>query len=126
MQQDTTTMTLSGTSAGLPESPAPEGDTEAQQEAAPVAPRPSYGYNKDGPPELTQGVLSLAVSGDGGLPLRLGRRDWNTRDSTDTPLAIEEWLALGLQGGPGHGGGQQSLEATDGGPLLRAEDWPCD
>jgi transposase len=43
-------------------------------------------------------LLSLGVSGDGGLPLRLGIRDGNTSDSTETPVAIEECLALGLQG----------------------------
>ena len=43
-------------------------------------------------------LLSLGVSGDGGLPLRLGLRDGNRRDSTETPVAIEECLALGLEG----------------------------
>ena len=43
-------------------------------------------------------LLSLGVSGDGGLPLRLGLRDGNTSDSVETPVAIEECLALGLQG----------------------------
>ena len=38
------------------------------------------------------------MRGDGGLPLRLGLRDGNTSDSTETPIAIEECLALGLQG----------------------------
>jgi transposase len=37
------------------------------------------------------------VSSDG-LPLRLGVRDGNTSDSTETPVAIEEWMALGLDG----------------------------
>ena len=32
------------------------------------------------------------------LPLRLGVRDGNTSDSTETPVAIEECLALGLEG----------------------------
>ena len=91
-------MTLYGAYAGLSESTIPKVDTEANQEATPVAPRPAYGYNKDGHPELKQVLLSLAVSGDGGLPLRLGLRDGNTSDSTDTPLAIGECLALGLQG----------------------------
>jgi transposase len=40
----------------------------------------------------------LGVSGDGGLPLRLGIRDGNTSDSTETPVALEECLALGLDG----------------------------
>lgn len=43
-------------------------------------------------------LLSLGVSGDGGLPLRVGIRDGNTSDSTETPVAIEECLALGLDG----------------------------
>ena len=66
IHQDTTTITLYGAYAGLSESTAPEVDTEANQEATPVAPRPASGYNKDGHP--------------------------------DTPFAIEECLALGLQG----------------------------
>ena len=33
-----------------------------------------------------------------GLPLRMGVRDGNTSDSTETPVAIEECLALGLDG----------------------------
>jgi hypothetical protein len=41
------------------------------------------------------------VRGDGGLPVRVGRRDGNTSDSTETPVAIEECLALGLEGGMG-------------------------
>jgi hypothetical protein len=42
--------------------------------------------------------LRLGGSGDGALPLRLGLRDGNTSDSPETPGAIEECLALGLQG----------------------------
>jgi hypothetical protein len=41
------------------------------------------------------------VSGAGGLPLRLGRRDGHTSDSTEQPVAIEACLALGLDGGLG-------------------------
>lgn len=41
--------------------------------------------------------MSLGVSSDG-LPLRLGVRDGHTRDSTDTPMALEECVALGLDG----------------------------
>jgi len=48
--------------------------------------------------DLKQVLLSLGVSGDGGIPLRLGVRDGNRRDSVETPLAIEECLALGLEG----------------------------
>jgi transposase len=42
-------------------------------------------------------LLSLGVSSDG-LPLRLGVRDGKTSDSTETPMAIEECVALGLDG----------------------------
>lgn len=98
IHQDTTTITLYGAYAGLPEPPTLDADAEADKEVAPVAPRPAHGYNKDGHPELKQVLLSLGVSGDGGLPLRLGLRDGNTSDSTETPIAIEECLALGLPG----------------------------
>ena len=43
-------------------------------------------------------LLSLGVSSDGGLPLRVGLRDGNRSDSVETPVAIEECLALGLDG----------------------------
>ncbi len=72
-----------------------------QGAAAPAGllpPRPAYGHNKDGLPDLKQVLLSLGVSSDGGLPLRMGVRDGNTSDSTETPVAIEECLALGLEG----------------------------
>jgi transposase len=62
------------------------------------APRPAYGHNKDGRGDLKQVLLSLGVSGDGGLPLRLGLRDGNRSDSVEVPQAIEERLALGLGG----------------------------
>src|SRR5215217_7020493 len=62
------------------------------------APRPAYGHSKDGRDDLKQVLLSLGVSGDGGLPLRMGLRDGNRSDSVETPLAIEECLALGLDG----------------------------
>jgi transposase len=64
----------------------------------PGAPRPAYGHSKDGRDDLKQGLLSLGVSGDGGVPLRLGMRDGNRSDSVETPMAIEECLALGLEG----------------------------
>jgi transposase len=64
----------------------------------PRAPRPAYGHSKDGRADLNQVLLSLGVSGDGGLPLRLGMRDGNTSDRVETPVAIAECLALGLQG----------------------------
>ena len=94
LHQDTTTITLYGAYKDL-SAPHPQ---ETAKEAAPVAPHPAHGYNKDGHPELKQVLLSLGVSGDSGLPLRLGLRDGNTSDSTETPVAIEECLALGLQG----------------------------
>src|SRR5262249_35874451 len=46
---------------------------------------------------VKQVLLSLGVSSEG-LPLRMGLRDGNTSDSTETPVAIEECLALGLEG----------------------------
>jgi len=36
-----------------------------------------------------------------GLPLRMGVRDGNTSDSTETPVAIDESLALRLDGARG-------------------------
>jgi transposase len=84
LQQDTTTIALYGAYEEEPE--------------APGAPRPTYGQSKDGRDDLTQVLLSLGVSGDGGLPLRVGIRDGNRRDSVETPLAIEGCLALGLEG----------------------------
>ena len=84
LQQDTTTILLYGAYADEPQSP--------------EAPHPAYGHSKDGRDDLTQVLLSLGVSGDGGLPLRVGLRDGNRSDSVETPLAIEECLALGLDG----------------------------
>ena len=43
-------------------------------------------------------LLSLGGSGDGGVPVRLGMRDGNRSDSVETPVAIEECLALGCEG----------------------------
>jgi hypothetical protein len=65
---------------------------------SPEAPRPPYGHSQDGRDDLKQVLLSLGVSGDGGVPLRVGLRDGNRSDSVETPLAIEECLALGLNG----------------------------
>src|ERR671929_728015 len=84
LHQDTTTIALYGAY-----------DDESE---APGAPRPTYGHSKDGRADLKQVLLSLGVSGDGGLPLRLGLRDGNRSDSTETPVAIDEYLALGLKG----------------------------
>ena len=64
----------------------------------PGAPRPAYGHSKDDHDDLKQVLLSLGVSGDGGIPLRLGVRDGNRGDRVETPVAIEECLALGLAG----------------------------
>jgi transposase len=84
IHQDTTTISLYGAYADVNE--------------ASSAPRPAYGHNKDGRGDLKQVLLSLGVSGDGGLPLRMGLRDGNTSDSVEVPQAIEESLALGLGG----------------------------
>jgi transposase len=94
LHQDTTTIALYGAYTASPEPSEPTAD----KTDVPVAPRPAHGHSKDGCPELKQVLLSLGVSGDGGLPLRLGIRDGNTSDSVETPLAIEECLALGLEG----------------------------
>ena len=94
LHQDTTTIRLYGAYTGLPE----PRESEAQEDSAPLAPRPAQGYSTDGRPDLKQVLLSLGVSGDGALPLRLGIRDGNTSDSTETAVAIEECLTLGLQG----------------------------
>jgi hypothetical protein len=49
-------------------------------------------------PWSSQVLLSLGMSSDG-LPLRLGVRDGNTSDSTETSVAIEECVALAAMGG---------------------------
>jgi transposase len=84
IHQDTTTISLYGAYADVG--------------AASDAPRPTYGHNKDGRGDLKQVLLSLGVSGDGGLPLRMGLRDGNRSDSVEMPQAIAESLALGLAG----------------------------
>src|SRR5712691_3025708 len=84
LHQDTTTIMLYGAYEDEPKSP--------------EAPHPAYEHSKDGRDDLKQVLLSLGVSGDGGLPLRMGLRDGNRSDSVETPLAIEECLALGLEG----------------------------
>jgi transposase len=87
LHQDTTTLALYGAYADEPKTPR--------------APRPAYGHSKDGRDDLKQVLLSLGVSGDGGLPLRVGVRDGNRSDSVETPGAMEECRALGLEGGRG-------------------------
>ena len=84
LHQDTTTIALYGAYEDEPQTPG--------------APRPAYGHSKDGRDDLKQVLLSLGVSGDGGVPLRLGVRDGNRSDSVETPMAIAECLALGLEG----------------------------
>ena len=84
LHQDTTTIMLYGAYEDEPKSL--------------EAPHPAYGHSKDGRDDLKQVLLSLGVSGDGGLPLRVGLRDGNRSDSVETPLAIAECLALGLDG----------------------------
>ena len=61
-------------------------------------PRPTYGYSKDGRGDLKQVILSLGVSGDGGIPLRMGLHDGNRSDTVDIPQAIEQSVALALGG----------------------------
>jgi transposase len=86
LHQDTTTITLYGAYEDSP-----------HRGAGPVPPRPVYGHSKDGHDDLKQVLLSLGVSSEG-LPLRMGLRDGNTSDSTETPVAIAECVALGLDG----------------------------
>ena len=83
LHQATTTMTLYGAYEDEPKTPG--------------APRPAYGHRKDGHDDLKPVLLSLGVSRDG-LPLRMGARDGHTSDSPETPVAIEECVALGLDG----------------------------
>jgi transposase len=84
LHQDTTTIVLYGAYEDAPQTPG--------------APRPAYGHSKAGRNDLKQVLLSLGVSGDGGVPVRLGLRDGNRSDSIETPVAIEECLALGCEG----------------------------
>jgi transposase len=84
LHQDTTPMALYGAYEDAPTTPG--------------APRPTYGQSQDGRDDLKQVLLSLGVSGDGGLPVRLGLRDGNRSERVETPLAIAECLAWGLAG----------------------------
>lgn len=84
IHQDTTTISFYGTY---------EDDRDDDK-----GPRPTYGYSKDGRGDLKQVLLSLGVSGDGGLPLRMGLHDGNRSDTVDVPQAIEQSVALGLDG----------------------------
>jgi transposase len=84
LPQDTTTMALYG----------------AYEDAGqrPGGPQPAYGHSTDGRNDLKQVLLSLGVRGAGGVPLRLGGREGNRSDSVETPVAIEEGLAWGVEG----------------------------
>src|SRR5262245_24807359 len=93
LHQDTTTLSL----YGAYEEEARQGSQSQPAPERPIPPRPAYGHSKDGRDDLKQVLLSLGVSSDG-LPLRMGVRDGNTSDSPETPVAIEECLALGLDG----------------------------
>src|SRR5947209_12789951 len=73
LHQDTTTITLYG--------------AYEEEPKRPEAPHPAYGHSKDGRDDLKQVLLSLGVSGDGGIPLRLGIRDGNRSDRGETPRA---------------------------------------
>ena len=86
LHQDTTTITLDGAY-----------EEEPHRGDGPVPPRPAYGHSKDGHDDLKPVLLSLGVSSEG-LPLRMGLRDGNTSDSRETPVAIAECVALGLDG----------------------------
>jgi hypothetical protein len=62
------------------------------------APRPAYGQSQDGRAARKQVLRRLGVSGEGGVPLRLGGRDGNRSARVATPVAMAECLALGLEG----------------------------
>jgi transposase len=94
LHQDTTTLSLYGAYKASEASREPA----ANARDAPEVPRPAFGHSKDHRPDLKQVLLSLGVSGDGGLPLRMGLRNGNMSDSMETPVALEECVALGLEG----------------------------
>lgn len=89
VHHDTTTISLYG---------AYEEEQQLLAGSSPVPPRPAYGHSKDRREDLKQVMLSLSVSSDGGLPLRMGLRDGNASDSKEAPVAVEECLELGLEG----------------------------
>jgi len=93
LHQDTTTLSL----YGAYEEEARQGSQSQPAPERPIPPRPAYGHSKDGRDELKQVRLSRGGSRDG-LPLRMGVRDGHTSDSPETPGAMEEGLALGLDG----------------------------
>jgi hypothetical protein len=53
----------------------------------------------------------VGASGDGGLPLRVGRRDGHRRESVDTPVALEACLAVGREGVRGMVAARQASSA---------------
>jgi transposase len=70
----------------------------ADESQSPEAPHPAYRHSKDGRDDLKKVLLSLGVSGAGGIPRRLSLHDGNRSESVETPGAIEAGLALGLEG----------------------------
>jgi transposase len=84
IHQDTTTMSFYGA------------DEDRQVED--TGPRPTYGYSQEGRDDLKQVILSLGVSGDGGLPLRMGLHDGHHSDSVDVPEAMEQRVGYNLGG----------------------------
>jgi len=84
LHQDTTTLALYGAYVDEPQT--------AQ------APRPAYGPRKDARADRNQVLLSLGVSGEAGLPVRVGLRDGTRSDRVEPPLALEACLAWGLEG----------------------------
>ena len=72
-----------------------------------VPPRPASGHSTEGRDELQQGLLSLGVSRDG-LSRRMGRRAGHTSDRTETPIALADCVALGLDGVGGLGADRQA------------------
>jgi transposase len=84
IHQDTTTMSFYG--------------AYEDRQVEDKGPRPTYGYSKDGRDDLKQVILSLGVSGDGGLPLRMGLHDGHYSDTVDVPEAIEQSVGFNLGG----------------------------
>jgi transposase len=84
IHQDTTTIALYGAYAKMAEGL--------------DGPRPASGQSTDGRGDRKPGLVSLGVRSDGGVPLRMGRRDGNTRESVDVPQALAESRALGRDG----------------------------
>ncbi len=84
LPQDPTTMTRFGAYADAPKRP--------------EAPPPASGHSPDGRDDLKQVLLSWGVRGDGGRPRRRGLRDGKRSARVETPVALAECLALGLDG----------------------------